>query len=273
MMMDEATQGSGVWSSDTEGTVSDSYPPNGSPLTKTSHHCDPNRLNLRQLRVELKRMGLSPSGLKAELRRRLKTAWGMNNESPAVSDDETASNIPANPSEKSGAKGEEALEVHPRTEDGDAFMGQEATDKFTIRKRKKTMDKEAVTHKDNVAEKTRMTRRGEGRKRVKSHGSDEEDGTSQESSSRFFEFAALELHRLNQQRYYEEKIKQLHEQISDLREELRQRDQVVDLLQSLERRPRAPMSFPPCGNILPAFDPLHSAIMEQWTQTRTESCI
>lgn len=40
--------------------------------TVLSHSMDPDLLNLRQLRVELKRRGLSPSGLKADLLKRLK---------------------------------------------------------------------------------------------------------------------------------------------------------------------------------------------------------
>lgn len=58
-------------------------------IGSNSSKIDPNHLNLRQLRVELKRLGLSPSGLKAELRRRLKNAWGIHSESPHASGDES----------------------------------------------------------------------------------------------------------------------------------------------------------------------------------------
>jgi hypothetical protein len=38
---------------------------------------DPDTLNLRQLRIELKRFGLSPSGSKADLIKRYKLATGV----------------------------------------------------------------------------------------------------------------------------------------------------------------------------------------------------
>jgi hypothetical protein len=202
-----------------DGNVSDTTTPLGSPEIKRStfRAIDPNCLNLRQLRVELKRMGLSPSGLKAELRRRLKAAWGVDSSSPSASDDETStSNTDSSRPPSHSTSMEDIHDNLVKQEDADEVQARAIA---ALNKRKRGSSSPDTSSKIGaVGRRKNMSPKRSERKTSKvntgnwfdEHWASEDNNIPQDLPSPkarlsdglavFFEVASLELYKVQQQR-------------------------------------------------------------------------
>eukprot|EP01117_Protostelium_nocturnum_P020959 TRINITY_DN981_c0_g1_i1.p1 TRINITY_DN981_c0_g1~~TRINITY_DN981_c0_g1_i1.p1 ORF type:complete len:289 (-),score=73.64 TRINITY_DN981_c0_g1_i1:50-916(-) len=236
-------------------------------LGSNSSEIDPNHLNLRQLRVELKRLGLSPSGLKAELRRRLKNAWGVHSESPHASGDESnASNI--------SSKGDSSPER--RLDDSDASVP--LRNQLPSIKRKNYASKSSKLN--NQAKTIKRIKRKYEYEDEQLSEDDVSDAEWEEAQHKNKKIAAkgtgisiylgqgqFELYKANLQRQHDIKIREMYQQIETLNEQLQKKEEKVqDLRKALKEKTATLTSLGynnPESELGQGFGCLQTVIMEK----------
>jgi chromosome segregation ATPase len=199
---------------------------------------DPNDLNLRQLRAELKRLNLSPSGLKSTLVKRLREALGQKVDDDSSDITSHSEKLPAKTTRSN--KHKPSLTSHRIIPNKSSTLAKSVTDGD----HEGDPDDSENLYQSDIEEKQQdppfdkrrivgLSDRELRRRKAKRKRDRDIDSLSwNDSQMDFFSQVALEFNRIKAQRHYEAEIERFQHEIDTLQIELERKNELIRLLQN-----------------------------------------